>query len=342
MSRGPKIVKNGKRVPASTKGKAKKPQPEKKPADDKAKKKAAIARAVWKQTEAHRTTIGKLAALVDTWDEYDAKAEALKEECGGLKGQISEDRAEIRRIVREDGENAEANRLKSLERDVEKREVKLAGKQEERSGAREAMKCAMGDIRKIIRDGPGLFEEKQEDEKPEKCEGCKKPAVTHDSEGVPLCQKCMDALVQEQVLPAGKVKFKEGGDKPAGKGKPASETSPSSPPTASPPAKSTSAPAAPSPNGTHPPSKSTAAPKTPTAPAADLHEALKAVGVRDVLGPEMVIASEALEARSIFTLDDVIRRGMTEVRRTIAPAPAAALLERVKKIRAEMPETVAV
>ena len=33
-------------------------------ADDKAKRKEQIARQVWKATEAHRTTIGKLAALV--------------------------------------------------------------------------------------------------------------------------------------------------------------------------------------------------------------------------------------------------------------------------------------
>lgn len=301
-SQGPTIVKNGKRVPASTRGKAKKPAPAKKPADDKAKRNAAIARQVWKQTEAHRSTIGKLAALVDTWDEYDVKAEALKDECGGLKGQISEDRAEIRRIVREDGDNAEANRLKSLERDIEKREVKLAGKQEERSGAREAMKCAMGDIRKIIRDGPGLFE------KPE------------------------DA--------------KEGGDTPAGKADSptsasASEDGPK--PSRKPPAPPTS-------NGTtRAPSRSTDAPKTPTAPSPaagdktpSMRATLKGIGVRDVLGEEFSIASEALEERNINNLDDVAQRGMTEVRRIIAPAQAAMLLERIKQVRAEMPTTVAV
>lgn len=32
-----------------------------------------------------------------------------------------------------------------------------------------------------------------------KCEGCNKKAVTSDSEGVPLCQACYDALVIEEL-----------------------------------------------------------------------------------------------------------------------------------------------
>lgn len=30
-----------------------------------------------------------------------------------------------------------------------------------------------------------------------RCEGCKKPATTTDSEGVPLCQECYDELARE-------------------------------------------------------------------------------------------------------------------------------------------------
>ena len=141
---------------------------EKQKAKDKQAKK--VAQAVWKATEAHKSTIGKLAALVDTWDEYDAKAEDLKEQIAGLKGMISEDKAEIRRLARivntKDHPDVEKD-LKSmagLERDTERREVKLAGLVEERGGAREAIKCAMADIRKIIKDGPGLFDDKKEPE----------------------------------------------------------------------------------------------------------------------------------------------------------------------------------
>lgn len=148
--------------------KKKRPKPEPKPAKDpkseKQKKSAAIAKAVWKATEASRTTIGKLAALVDTWDEYDQKAENLKDEIGGLKGSISEHKAEMRSAAREamskDADTDKlAKKMGSLERDLERWEVKLTNKQEERSGAVEAKKCAMGDIRQIIRDGPGLFDE---------------------------------------------------------------------------------------------------------------------------------------------------------------------------------------
>lgn len=157
------IVKNGKRVPASEKGKAPKPK-----ADDKKKAKEQqsrkIAQAVWKATEAHKTTIGKLAGLVDTYDEYDTKAENLKEQIAGLKGMLQEDKAEIRRIARAVNSPehptivADMKSMAGLERDSERREVKLAGLLEERSGAREAMKCAMADIRKIVKEGPGLFE----------------------------------------------------------------------------------------------------------------------------------------------------------------------------------------
>ncbi len=271
------------------------PKPEKKPkakkaatpADEKAKKKAAIARAVWKETEAHRTTIGKLAALVDTWDEYDKKAEELKDECGGLKGQISEDRAEIRRIVREDDE---ASKLKGLERDIDKRELKLAGKQEERSGAREAMKCAMADIRKIIKDGPGLFEEKGADPEP---------------------------------TGAGKAAVKD--------------PSPPSPP--APSARANAAPPpAPSANGTHPPLKSQAAP----AASDELHKALAAVTIRELLGPDLELGVQALEQRGIKNLDDAATRGMTEIRRIVAPAPAATILERMKQVREQMGATASV
>lgn len=36
----------------------------------------------------------------------------------------------------------------------------------------------------------------------EKCEGCQGPAVTHDNEGVPLCQQCADQLRAESQPPA--------------------------------------------------------------------------------------------------------------------------------------------
>lgn len=146
--------------------KKKKPKTdEKKQAKEKQARK--VAQAVWKATEAHKSTIGKLAALVDTYDEYDTKSENLKEQIAGLKGMLSQDKAEIRRLARvvnsPDHPTVE-NDMKSmagLERDCERREVKLAGLLEERSGAREAMKCAMADIRKIVKEGPGLFDEKK-------------------------------------------------------------------------------------------------------------------------------------------------------------------------------------
>lgn len=159
----------------TTKKPAQKPKPEK---PDKAKAKAEqskkIAQAVWKATEAHKSTIGKLAGLVDTYDEYDTKAENLKEQIGGLKGMLAEDKAEIRRLAhlvnspQHPTIEKDMKSLAGLERDCERREVKLAGLSEERSGAKEAMKCAMADIRKIVKEGPGLFEEKpQKTEEPE-------------------------------------------------------------------------------------------------------------------------------------------------------------------------------
>lgn len=162
------IVKNGKRVPASEKGKnpkTAKPAKEPKPAKpDKDKAKQAVARAVWKATEASRTTIGKIAALVDAWDENDQSAEALKDQIGGLKGQIAEHKAEMRKTTAEAQDlpqteyEATLKKLIGLEKDLERWEVKLEGLKERRAGAREAMKCAMADIRKIIKDGPGLFD----------------------------------------------------------------------------------------------------------------------------------------------------------------------------------------
>lgn len=140
-----------------------KPKPnEKKQAKEKQSRK--IAQAVWKATEAHKSTIGKLAGLVDTYDEYDTKAENLKEQIGGLKGMIAEDTVEIRRLAHlvnspnHPDYDKDMKSIAGLERDVERREVKLAGLKEERSGAKEAMKCAMADIRKIVKEGPGLFE----------------------------------------------------------------------------------------------------------------------------------------------------------------------------------------
>lgn len=166
------MVKNGKRVPISEKGinrkakaKTKTRPPKPAEADTRRKDKERIAKLVWKATEASRTTIGKLTALVDTWDEYDQKAEGLKDAIGGLKGQIAEHKAEIRTAAAEakdkTGEDAEKalRKLAGLERDVERWEVTLEGKKEERAGAREAMKVAMADIRKIIKEGPGLFED---------------------------------------------------------------------------------------------------------------------------------------------------------------------------------------
>lgn len=141
----------------------KKPKPAKATKPDKGKAKAAIASAVWKATEASRT-IGKLGALVDTYDEYDTKAETLKEQIGGVKGAIAEDRAEIRRLAhlvnspQHPTVEKDMKSLAGLERDCERREVKLAGLNEQRTGAKEAMKCAMADIRKIVKEGPGLFE----------------------------------------------------------------------------------------------------------------------------------------------------------------------------------------
>lgn len=160
------IVKNGKRVPAENRGKNEKAKPPRSAvevADDKAKEakkrqKAAIAKKVWAATEASRTTIGKLAALVDTWEEYDQKAEALKDTIGGMKGQVAETKSEIRRLAREAADDKELKALAKLEQDCERWEVKLEDLKEQRAGAREAMKVAMADIRKVIKDGPGLFE----------------------------------------------------------------------------------------------------------------------------------------------------------------------------------------
>lgn len=144
------------------------PKAEKPPKPDRTKRKEATARAVWKQTEAHRTTMGKLAALVDVWDDNDQKAEGLKESIGGLKGQIAEHRAEVRKLARECGsrdnptQDRDLKSIAGLERDLERYETKLVGEQEHRQGAREAMKCAMADIRKIVKEGPGLFEKPEE------------------------------------------------------------------------------------------------------------------------------------------------------------------------------------
>lgn len=144
--------------PAAKKAKtSQKPPPDPK-AEEKKARKEAVQRNVARITKVAKTLMAQLHALVvEGWDEPNVKQSALKEEIGGLVGQISEHRTEIRKLAREsnsrDADQADiGKRLGSLERDIEKWSVKLAGKKEERQGHRETMKAAMGEIRSLILD----------------------------------------------------------------------------------------------------------------------------------------------------------------------------------------------
>lgn len=293
------VVKNEKRVPASEKGKGKKPKPEKPAPDEKAKRKAQIAQKVWKATEAHRSTIGKLAALVDTFEEYDLKSETLKDEIGGLKGQIAEDKAEIRRIVKDEND-AETVDLRKLEKDITRREVQLAGKQEERSGSREAMKCAMADIRKIIKEGPGLFEEKGTDDGPTGAGKAPSPKSASSNGEKPKAPQT-------------------GASKSAAPSAPSSTSANATPP----PSKSPASPSTPTP--------------APSATADDdIKQALKNITCADVIDRALYpMALEGLDKAGVITLEDAANRGKTFLTRNcnLVASFAQKIFDRIHEIR---------
>lgn len=158
----------------TTKKPAAKPSPAKEQAAErKQKAREAINRKVKKITEMSSVTAQQAMSLVDAYDEADAKADELKEQIGGLKGQISKHKAEIREVARDfkslgksKDEQAEAgNTLAGLERDVQRWELKLSSLTEERGGHRETMKATMHELRTLIRDkaAGGLLFEKDEE-----------------------------------------------------------------------------------------------------------------------------------------------------------------------------------
>lgn len=161
------IVKNGKRVPASEKGKGKKrptPAAAKKLAAEvlaaqKKERKAAIARHVEKITKASKTLMGQLYHLVvEGYDEPNARQEELKGVISGLTGLIEKDKAEILKLSREaqakgakpTGEDAK--RLSGLELDVSRRTLERSEKKDERAGCREMMKVSWQNVRDLIKD----------------------------------------------------------------------------------------------------------------------------------------------------------------------------------------------
>ncbi len=145
------------------------PAPKEDAAERKKKQREAIDRKVRKITEMSKVTAQQAYGLVETYDESDAKAETLKEQIGGLKGQVAEHKAEIRKTAREfkalgkdQKDQADmGKKLAGLEQDVQRWELKLTALTEERTGHRETMKATMHELRKLIRDkaqGGLLFE----------------------------------------------------------------------------------------------------------------------------------------------------------------------------------------
>lgn len=49
-----------------------------------------------------------------------------------------------------------------------------------------------------------LEKEREAANRPEKCEGCGKPPVTSDNDGVPLCRKCGDELLASKRIAMGR------------------------------------------------------------------------------------------------------------------------------------------
>jgi hypothetical protein len=168
VSKKPKsIVKNGRRVPASTKGKAaKRPpspigrpfgEPAAKPAKEKkAKRPKAVERAKREAVKpgVSDTTRGQLIGLVDEFDKLSAEMESLKGEKSKHTGDLVALDEQIRECPKdEDLKDAECRakliRLERAERDAK---VKLAGVLEKLSGAKEARKSAFQQILDLIRD----------------------------------------------------------------------------------------------------------------------------------------------------------------------------------------------
>lgn len=58
---------------------------------------------------------------------------------------------------------------------------------------RDMAKCALKES------APATISAEADEERPEKCEGCKKPATTSDSEGIPLCAECAKDLDEETL-----------------------------------------------------------------------------------------------------------------------------------------------
>lgn len=148
------VSKNGKRVPASeSKTIKKKPAKAAKGKHDKA-------------PEFSRTTAGAALAMVEQYDEAEAKVEELKPRISELNGLIAKDAAELRALAK-DTEIAEADRGKkfaSVEKDIVRREVSLKDLVEQKAGQVEMKKASMADLRKLIRDkaAGGLLFEKPE------------------------------------------------------------------------------------------------------------------------------------------------------------------------------------
>lgn len=300
------ISKNGKRVPASEKGKAEKKKP--KPAADgaaakeKAERKAAIARNVARMTKTSRTLMGQLHALViEGWDEPDAKQQALKEQIGGLTGQIAKHAAEVRQTAREVKENggsvADAKKLAGLEQDIERWMVKKTGLVEERKGYRETMKTAWAEVRRLVKD---------------KASG----------------QMRIDDPPEEKAPAPGK--------SPS----PTSESASKDGPKPSP-----KTPAPPTSNGTPPPSTSQASPAPSPAQTAPSDEQEKADHIKsqlahitcaDVIGEDQFpLAIQDLKAGGVTSLTDAAARGKTYLIRNcnLLPNLAQRIFDRIHEIR---------
>jgi hypothetical protein len=184
--------------------------------------------------------------------------------------------------------------LRKLEKDINRREVALANKQEERQGAREAMKCAMGDLRKIIKDGPGLFEEEGAESEP---------------------------------TGAGKAPEKS-------RSSATSTASPSTATTDLSAAKSASTSA--QKNATPHPTKSPASPAaSPTTPDDPIKSALASTTCAEVLGDDLPLAKEGLDAVGIITLSDAASKGKSYLIRNgnLHPNLAQRIFDKIHAIR---------
>lgn len=134
----------------------------KKPAPSKAKKGEAD-----KTTEFSRTTAGAALALVEMYDEAEAKVEELKPRIGEVKGTLAKD-AKLLRDLAKDKDIDDKDRGKLFvrtETNMLRREVELKDLVDQNAGQVEMKKSSMADLRQLIRDkadGGLLFEKGEE------------------------------------------------------------------------------------------------------------------------------------------------------------------------------------